>query len=315
MLLQVIFSVVSWSQDSLSRLSSLWSSRYQQITFFLVRPCELVDTAQFKMAPKMKLLLLALCSQQAAAVTYVQKSQYCVSACSAALQQVSFGDSMPASASPAVPCASTLYIDSLFSCATTYCSANEVEAGLAHSNTTCSTMAGQALPSYTTFLSSQSSTSIRDMRRISHQEAMTSTNEPVIPDQAFFDLGYRSTASMNRTNYLNWTFAWALYGFWGLVISVGMITRGVQYARHSRHPQPSLIRGEVLERQHGSMIARVGRGMRRNLLMPLLFGNGREKPLEWCSTPTRMEGLLVGLYVVMNIVFCFPGYTLVEGNL
>lgn len=208
-----------------------------------------------------------------------------------------------------------LYIDSLFSCATIYCNVSEAKSGLAYSNSTCLTKAGRALPSYTVFLANESVSAAQDVRRISHKHAKTSTNEPVVPDQDFFKLAYKSTVSRNRTKYLNWTFAWALYGFWGLVIVVGMITRAVQYTRHSRQPQLGLIRGEVLERQHGSMIARIGRGIRRNLLIPLLFGNDRQKPLEWCAPPTRIEGLLVGLYVIMNVVFLFPGYMLVDGNI
>jgi hypothetical protein len=70
-----------------------------------------------------------------------------------------------------------------------------------------------------------------------------------------------------------------------------------------------------MERQHGSIIAKVGRSMRRNLLIPMAFGNQRQKPLEWAAPPTRIEGLLVAVYVIMNIVFCFPGYHLVQGNL
>lgn len=275
----------------------------------------LVDPAYFSMGSKKKFLLLALASHQVVAVTYLQDSQYCVSACSATLQKISFGGQMPAIASPAVPCTSQLYIDSLFYCTETYCTAGQAKSGLEHSNATCLTMAGTALPSYTAFLANDSSTSVEQVRRISHREAMDPSNEAVVPDHDLFDLGYESTAAMNRTNYFNWNFTWALYGYWGLVIVVGIITRLVQSARHRRQPQINLIRGDVPERQHGFIISRMARGVRRNLLMPLAFGNKRQKPLDWCAPPTRIEGLLVALYVVMNIVFCFPGYHLVEGNL
>lgn len=144
---------------------------------------------------------------------------------------------------------------------------------------------------------------------------MIKTNEPVVPDQDLFDLGYRSSAAANRTDYFNWTFSWALYGYWGLVVLIGMINRAVQYARHRRSPQPNLIRGKVIERKPGSIISRTQRAIRRSLLMPLAFGNKHKEPLRWASPPTRTEGLLVAIYIVMNIVFCFPGYHLFEGNL
>lgn len=222
---------------------------------------------------------------------------------------------MPAMKNPAVPCTSQLYIDSLFYCAATYCNTKQVEAGLGHANETCKSEVGPALPDYNAFYNKHSSTSLEEVKRISQKQAMAPTNEPVLPDQALFDLGYRSTTAMNRTDYLNWTFSWALYGYWGLVILVGMINRGVQFARHRRSPQPDLIRGKVIARQEGSIVARTQRAVRRSLLMPLAFGNKHQESLKWASPPTRTEGLLIAVYVVMNIVFCFPGYHLFEGNL
>lgn len=245
------------------------------------------------------------------AVTYIQKSQYCVTACSAALHGISFpGHHASAGASPTIPCTSPLYIESLYYCAAAHCTEHQAESGLARINSMC----GMALPSYAAFKANHSTASIAAIKRISHQQAMSSSSVAVIPDQDLYDLGYESTASMNYTNYLNWNFAWALYGFWGLVIVVGMVNRIVQAARHRSDPQANLIKGDVMERQYGSIIGRAGRWTRRNLLMPLAFGNKRQKPLNWCA-PTRIEGLLVGLYVVINIVFCFPGYHIVEGNL
>ncbi|CZT15077.1 uncharacterized protein RCC_12099 [Ramularia collo-cygni] len=262
-----------------------------------------------------QLTFLAFWSQQVAAVTYIQKSQYCVSACSTALQHVSFGGQMPAMMAPAVPCTSQLYIDSLFYCAATYCTEKQVDSGLSYSNETCKSEAGQALPSYTAFKANQYPMSIARVQRISQKEAKTKTDEPVLPDRGLFDLGYASTSATNKSDYFNWTFTWALYGYWGLVIVVGMVNRIVQFGRHRRSPQPDLIRGKVIERQSGSTIARAHRAVRRSLLMPLAFGNRDGKTPKWAAIPSRTEALLVATYVVMNIVFMFPGYDLVEGNL
>ena len=78
------------------------------------------------MAPK-ALLLTSLLATSASAVTYLQRSQYCVAACSAALNHVSFDGKQPASASHGspVPCSDKNYIQSLFYCASTYCTPDE----------------------------------------------------------------------------------------------------------------------------------------------------------------------------------------------
>lgn len=93
-----------------------------------------------------------------------------------------------------------------------------------------------------------------------------------------------------------------------------MSNRTIQYLRHRRsQPRLDLIKGESFGRQSTSPIAQAGVWMRRHLLLPLAFANHREAPPF--TVPSRLEGLLIGLYVVMNFVFCFPGYHTFEGNL
>lgn len=119
--------------------------------------------------------------------------------------------------------------------------------------------------------------------------------------------------AQNRATYYNWNFAWALYGYWGLVILIGMSNRAIQALRHrrSRHTL-DLIKGESCGRHSSSPIAKAGVWIRRHMLLPLAAGNRREAPF---TVPTRLEGLLIALYVAMNFAFCFPGYHTFEGNL
>ncbi|KAK4495065.1 hypothetical protein PRZ48_013392 [Zasmidium cellare] len=267
------------------------------------------------MAPK-ALLLTSLLVTSASAITYLQRSQYCVAACSAALNHVSFDGKQPASASHGspVPCSDKNYVQSLFYCASIYCTPDEARSGLGYSNATCLSEAGKPLPNYLTFMGHPPSGPAEKVMRVSERDVKKQKyTQSVVPDQDFYDVGYDSTVAQNRATYYNWNFAWALYGYWGLVIFIGMSNRAIQYLRHRRSQlRLDLIKGESFGRQSNSPIARTGTWIRRHLVLPLAFGNHRETPF---TVPTRVEGILIGLYVVMNFVFCFPGYHTFEGNL
>lgn len=282
--------------------------------------------------PTVLLLSLLALIRSTNAVTYLQRSQYCVAACSAALNHVSFDGKQPASSSHSspVPCTDKHYIQSLLYCASTYCTSKEAQSGLDYNNETCLADAGKALPSYAAFMDAASTRPAATIMKVSEKDVKTQKyTRPVVPDRDFYNVGYESAVriihlihppqsdreqiAQNRATYYNWNFAWALYGYWGLVVFIGISNRAIQYLRHRRsQPRLDLIKGESFGRQSNSPIAQAGVWVRRHVMLPLTFANHREAPF---TVPTRLEGLLIALYVVMNFVLCFPGYHTFEGNL
>lgn len=129
------------------------------------------------------------------AVTYLQRSQYCVAACSAALNHVSFDGKQPASASSSspVPCIDKHYTQSLFYCASTYCTPEEAQSGLNYNNDTCLADAGKALPSYVAFLDALSDAPATTIMRVSEADVKQQKfTQPIVPDRDFYSTGYDS---------------------------------------------------------------------------------------------------------------------------
>lgn len=59
-----------------------------------------------------------------------------------------------------------------------------------------------------------------------------------------------------------------------------------------------------------------GSWLRRTLILPATFGKRCQTPIKGLGTiPPRMESLIITLYVILNVVFCFPGYTIFAGDL
>lgn len=151
------------------------------------------------MAVKVWLPVLALVAVHGAdAVTYLQRSQYCVAACSAALNHVSFDGKKPASASlgSPVPCTDKHYIESLFYCAAAYCTPEQARSGLDYNNETCLSDAGKPLPSYATSMERPPSGAAGAVMRVSEMDVRKRNfTQPVVPSQEFFNVGYESAVS------------------------------------------------------------------------------------------------------------------------
>lgn len=103
--------------------------------------------------------------------------------------------------------------------------------------------------------------------------------------------------------------SYAMYGFWGLVLLIGCINRIVEYflrCASTRNKGSS---------QNASISGKLRLWYRRHLLLPAVFNGQCQEPIGWCTLPPRLESLLLALFLLMNFVFCFPGYRLFLGNL
>jgi hypothetical protein len=96
-----------------------------------------------------------------------------------------------------------------------------------------------------------------------------------------------------------------MYGFWGLVIVVGLIDRCTELLAARRHATGRYQPGK----------SSVPLWLRRRLLLPATFSGHCQESAGFGTIPPRVETILLIVYLVMNIVFLFPGYDLFDGNL
>lgn len=91
-----------------------------------------------------------------------------------------------------------------------------------------------------------------------------------------------------------------MIGFWGLVILVGIIYR---LAEHNNRPSA--------QRQPGWWL-----WVRRTFILPATFRKHQAEGIASTLTiPPRLESLILTLFVIMNIIVCFPAYDLFLGNI
>ena len=53
----------------------------------------------------------------------------------------------------------------------------------------------------------------------------------------------------------------------------------------------------------------------KHITLPAVFGYRHIQPLGWCTLPTRLQSILVFLYVALNFIFCAQDWHLFTGNL
>lgn len=145
----------------------------------------------------------------------------------------------------------------------------------------------------------------------------------------FFSISYRlffppfsSPFSFNPKNAKNYH-SWAVYGFWGGLLVIGMASRLVSHLYNSRRstiiadieeledsPSPSTRSSLLL-----APIKATNHWLRAHLIIPAAFGTYHQRLYWGCSIPTRMETILISLFWILNFVLCAISYNVFEGNL
>lgn len=108
-----------------------------------------------------------------------------------------------------------------------------------------------------------------------------------------------------------------MYGFWGIVLLIGIANRLFAYLVRSRisarKPQNDT---EAINRLRISKSSSLDRWFQSHIILPAAFGYRHQQPWGWCTIPTRIQSLIVFAYVLLNILACAIGnYGGFEGNI
>ncbi len=127
------------------------------------------------------------------------------------------------------------------------------------------------------------------------------------------DFGYTWLFSINYSNLAQ---SWAMYGFWGIVVLVGMLNRLFTALVQRKMPRTSLDTEASRTRPQVAKprLSGTRRWIQRNITLPAALGYRHQQPLGWCTIPTRIQSLLVIAFVVINVILCSVTYRAFEGN-
>jgi hypothetical protein len=256
------------------------------------------------------------------ALYQVDPDQYCVYACNAVLYKISVAGAQD-------ECSNPLIINSTYYCAATYCTEREISAGLPSLNEYCVSI-DEPLPEFQSIVGGVDLSSIPV---VSADEAANNVfHHAVVPHAAFFESGRHTIQAFYNNillsndfssvfhfvqdllSFANFSCRWSLYGYWGLVLLVGIACRAVDLLTHHRN-SPVFNAKQIDNDYSPSHSARTWLWIRRCLILPPTFRQACQEPIRWCTIPPRLETILLTTYIILNIVYCFPGYDLFLPNL
>lgn len=112
--------------------------------------------------------------------------------------------------------------------------------------------------------------------------------------------------------------SYAMYAFWALVVSVSIFNQLVHILTSLRRDGPLIDAEGVMPRQAARKVTAFGRVLhllRQHLTVPATFGHKRAQPIGWCTVPTRIQSLTIGLFVLLNVVLSLVDYPIFDGNM
>ncbi|SMQ45684.1 unnamed protein product [Zymoseptoria tritici ST99CH_3D7] len=237
------------------------------------------------------LLLSSSPSSRAHTLPYVQESEYCAVSCAAVIGRVTFNGSKPENP----PCSSNIAVTSLFACTSKYCATpDEAQYGLGYINWTCSREGKPSLPEYYAIqLPSPdhiSTVSAAQIKKVHY-------NQTVVPTEDYYRLVYRSTDAKYKASYYDWMFVFAIYGYWILVLLIGVLFNIVS---SSKAATSAISKSSLWKRAY------------RLLILPRM---GSDSLGGHCTfnALSRLVTLPLIIHAVLCFVLLFPAYDTAPG--
>lgn len=143
-------------------------------------------------------------------------------------------------------------------CAQKYCTPEEAQAGRDKLSLSCEKNVGFGLASVAEY--TLTAEELANVPVLNETAALATATDPLnttaIPDADFFQLGYQTEKDFYITWDLCFNFSFALIGFWGFVILVGMVHRMLNFIKKPSDSKNSGLRLWI----------------RRTLILPATFG-------------------------------------------
>ncbi len=255
-------------------------------------------------------------------------------------------------------CTNKLLVSSMWAAAKVYCTAEQIEAGSVLFGGYCTEYGGVELIPYSDVLPVLTNDYIKSLpiARYSDLQNLTVFNTPVLISRSFykaakdtsvggralllymmftdtgkllFDVEYVLHARYGYVFHPSWTkdrvltsLSWAMYGFWGGLLLIGIVNNFVSHVlqsrrlkvttndEESRSSQPKIVRSGPFAFANSAH-----HWLRSNIIVPAAYGSHHSRPWLWSTIPTRMETIVIVSFYVMTLILCSVSYFIFSPNL
>ncbi|KIW82734.1 hypothetical protein Z517_01977 [Fonsecaea pedrosoi CBS 271.37] len=222
-------------------------------------------------------------------------------------------------------CTNKVYTISMYAAAKLYCSIREIQAGYDYFNQECQEYGeGLTLVPYSDIEPLLTDEYMKSLTVADYNDYEKGTvfNGPVLITRSYWKTARDTWVDFDiETAEYPHAYGWAMYGFWGGILLIGIINRLITSFFQSRRLKAM---DDVEEGQNSSVKRRdelpgfikfVYDWIRANLIIPAAFGSHHSRPVLWMTIPTRMETIIIVTFYVMNFILCCVGYKIFNPNL
>ncbi|KAK6379383.1 hypothetical protein LTS17_006301 [Exophiala oligosperma] len=216
-------------------------------------------------------------------------------------------------------CVKDMIVRSMWIAAKLYCTPVEIIAGSKAFGDECVEYGSVELTPYSKMLPDLTEDYINSLPLVEYSdiEAGTVWNTSIQLSKTVVKAGVGTYGIFNLEYILHARYGWAIYGFWGGLLLVGIINRFITHFTQSRHINVSSdLEGGEISKQSNSVtaISSIHHWFRAHIIIPATYGSYHSRPLLWSTIPTRMETIVVSCFYVMTFILCCVGYYIIYPN-
>ncbi|OAL47189.1 ferric-chelate reductase [Pyrenochaeta sp. DS3sAY3a] len=222
-------------------------------------------------------------------------------------------------------CTNNLSVPSMWAATKVYCNPKEIEAGSKMLSEYCTEYGEVSLTPYAEVLPTLTDDFITSLELVDYEDFDEAKiwNHSILLSPKLFEAGQRTTSTFEMEYTLHQTLGWAVYGFWGLILSIGMAHRLSTYIFYRRQ-EPNTIdvestasrtQPEAQKTTLPTALLAIHDWFRTNLIVPATFGSHHLRPFWGCAIPTRIETTIITLFWILNLILCCVGYEIFSPNL
>ncbi|KAL2402655.1 Ferric/cupric reductase transmembrane component B [Exophiala dermatitidis] len=267
----------------------------------------------------MRAVLVTLGGLLGVALGY-DKNIECINGIRTAIAEFTFTGGSPLSYWENI-CQNKLAVESEWAAAKVYCNEKQIKAGSKHLADYCMEYGMVELIPYSEIEPMLTDDFIASLEVVGYNDinATKIWDHPVLLSKDFYTAGYETTYTFQKEYMTHKRYGWAVYGFWGTILLIGILHR---FYTHISNGRRTKSQGDVED--HGaksrsknstSIFSTAYHWARANLIIPAAFGSHHNRLLWGCTVPTRMETLIVASFWIINIVLCCVSYEAFWPNL
>lgn len=222
-------------------------------------------------------------------------------------------------------CTHNLSVPSMYAATKLYCTPKEIEAGTKMLGEYCIEYGNVSLVPYAEVLPSLTDDFIASLQVVEFTDidATKIWNNSILISSKFAEAGRKTTGTFQMQYILHARYGWAVYGFWGGILVIGMINRLSNYILQRRcvsstkdvESTTSSTKARTSTSGPFAAIQSIHHWIRANLIIPAAFGSHHQRLLWWCNIPTRMETVIVTAFWILNLILCCISYDIFYPNL